>query len=289
MKDFNFITTKELNKALDILNELDNVKIIAGGTDLIVDMRKYSKRLPEIDYLLDISNIDELKFVRMADGYIEIGPLVTHNMLINNPQIINHFPILVEAARCIGSNQIRNRGTIGGNICNSSPCADTVPPLIALDAQVEIRSKDSVRAMQLEKFITGQYKNALEKNEIISSIKIPVDGRSYYSYYYKVGRRKALNISRLTVALIARVEEGIFEDVRFVPGAVTSYPVVFYKTQDAICGKQVSTIDPNEVGRIAREEMLSITGERWSTEYKKPVISALTRRALESVIKEANV
>lgn len=286
MKEFDFLRAKKLDEALDYLQTLNNVKVIAGGTDLVVDIRKDSKRLPQIDYVLDISSVEELMYIRRSNEYVEIGPLVTHNQLNEDTIIKEEVSVLAEAANGIGSNQIRNRGTIGGNLCNTATCADLIPPLLALKAQVELSSKNSKRAITLEEFVAGPYKNTLEKGEILTGIKIPVLKGKYYSYYYKVGRRKALNISRLTIVLLARIEDSVFKDVRFVPGAVTSYPREFCETEKALCGRRIDEVNIEEIGIVACSEMLSITGERWSTAYKKPVIASLVKRALVKGIKE---
>lgn len=287
MINFELFKAKSLNEALDILNTFENVKIIAGGTDLVVDLKRGRKKLPVIEYLLDISTIHELSFIRQSDDFIEIGPLVTHNMIINNSVIKENFPVLIEAAKVIGSNQIRNRGTIGGNICNAATCADLLPPLTALRAEVQLESKEGARTIPIEEFVTGNYKNALSKNEMLTCIRVPILKKHYYSYYYKLGRRKALNISRLTIVLIASIENGKFEDVRFVPGAVTSRPTVFYETSSEIEKMQIDSMDYDKLESTAVQEMLQMTGRRWSTEYKTPVLAGLIRRALEEVKREA--
>lgn len=141
MTSYEFLASKKIEEALDYLDKFSKVQILAGGTDLLVNIHKESPRLPHFDYLLDISNISELKTVNLINNFIEVGPLVTHSRLINEPLIKNNFSLLVKAASTIGSTQIRNRGTIGGNIVNASPAADLLPPLIALKAEVVLSSK----------------------------------------------------------------------------------------------------------------------------------------------------
>ena len=221
---------------------------------------------------------------------IEIAPLVTHSRLINEPLIKNNFPILMEAAYTIGSTQIRNRGTIGGNILNASPAADLLPPLIALRAEVELTSREGKRVSSLEEFLAGPYKTKIQANELLTKIKIPLLGDNYYTDFQKIGRRKALSIARLSLALVTKIdEEGVFHDTRVAPGSATPYPQSLPKTEEAINGKSVSNIDLEEIGKITSKEMVSITGERWSTPYKKPTIAVLIKRALEKIIKEAKI
>jgi CO/xanthine dehydrogenase FAD-binding subunit len=283
--EYDFLTTRRLDKALDYLDGLERVRLLAGGTDIIVDINNESKRLPNFDYLLDISNIEELKSIKKNGEYVEIGSLVSHTNLSRNPIIMEDFPLLVEAARTIGSTQIRNRGTIGGNIVNASPAADLLPPLIALRSQLVLNSKNSERIVDLKDFLTGPYKTDLKPNEIVTKVRIPVLHGNYYGKFQKIGRRKALNISRLSLALLVRVEDNIFQDARLVSGAATPYPQSFPVVEEAINNKTTGDINIEEMAVLIAEEMVSISGERWSTPYKKPVIGTLLKRALELVLK----
>ncbi|HDP37140.1 MAG TPA: xanthine dehydrogenase family protein subunit M [Candidatus Atribacteria bacterium] len=288
MISYEFLTTQKIEEALNYLDKFSKVHILAGGTDLLVNLYKESPRLPDFDYLLDISNISELKFLTLVDKFIEIGPLVTHSRLINDLLIKNNFPVLIEAACTIGSTQIRNRGTIGGNIVNASPAADLLPPLIALRAEVELTSGKGKRVSSLEEFLAGPYKTKIQANELLTKIKIPLLGDNYYTDFQKIGRRKALSIARLSLALVTKIDKkGIFHDTRVAPGSATPYPQSLPVTEEAINGKSIFNIDLEDMGKITSKEMVSITGERWSTPYKKPTIAVLIKRALEKIVKEA--
>jgi carbon-monoxide dehydrogenase medium subunit/xanthine dehydrogenase FAD-binding subunit len=288
MISYEFLTTQKIEEALNYLDKFSKVHILAGGTDLLVNLYKESPRLQHFDYLLDISNIPELKIINLINNFIEIGPLVTHSRLIDDSLIREYFPILVIAAQTIGSTQIRNRGTIGGNIVNASPAADLLPPLIALRAEVELTSRKGKRVLLLEEFLAGPYKTKLQTNELLTKIKIPLLGDNYYTDFQKIGRRKALSIARLSLALVTKIDkEGIFQDTRVAPGSATPYPQSLPETEKAIDGKSIFNIDLEEIGKITSKEMVSITGERWSTPYKKPTIAVLIKRALKKIIEEA--
>jgi len=288
MISYEFLTTQKIEEALDYLDKFSKVHILAGGTDVLVNLYKESPRLPNFDYLLDISNIPELKIINLINNFIEIGTLVTHSRLINEPLIKNNFPVLTEAAYTIGSTQIRNRGTIGGNIVNASPAADLLPPLIALKAEIELTSGEGKRVLSLEEFLDGPYKTKIQTNELLTKVKIPLLADNYYTDFQKIGRRKALSIARLSLAMVTKIdEEGVFQDTRVVPGSATPYPQSLPETEKAINGKSVLNIDLEGIGKITGKEMVSITGERWSTPYKKPTIAVLIKRALEKIIKEA--
>jgi carbon-monoxide dehydrogenase medium subunit/xanthine dehydrogenase FAD-binding subunit len=288
MISYEFLTTQKIEEALNYLDKFSKVHLLAGGTDLLVNLYKESLRLPDFDYLLDISNIPELKVINSMNNFIEIGSLVTHSRLIKEPLIKNNFPVLMEAARTIGSTQIRNRGTIGGNIVNASPAADLLPPLIALRVEVELTSRKGKRVLPLEEFLAGPYKTKLQTNELLTKIIIPLLGDNYYTDFQKIGRRKALSIARLSLALVTKIDkEGVFQDTRVVPGSATPYPQSLPETEKAINGQSIFNIDLKEIGKITSKEMVSITGERWSTPYKKPAIAVLIKRALKKIIEEA--
>jgi len=290
MTSYEFLTTQKIEDAIDYLDKFSKVQLLAGGTDLLVNLYKESPRLPDFDYLLDISNIPELKIINLVNNFIEIGPLVTHSGLIDEPLIKNNFPVLMEAACTIGSTQIRNRGTIGGNIVNASPAADLLPPLIALRAEVELTSRKGKRILPLQEFLAGPYKTTLQASELLTKIKIPLLGDHYYTDFQKIGRRKALSIARLSLALVTKIEkEGIFQDTRVAPGSATPYPQSLPETEKAINGQSIFHIDLEEIGKITSKEMVSITGERWSTPYKKPTIAVLIKRALKKMIEGAKI
>ncbi|GAG23926.1 unnamed protein product [marine sediment metagenome] len=130
----------------------------------------------------------------------------------------------------------------------------------------------------------------MQANELLTKIKIPLLADNHYTDFQKIGRRKALSIARLSLALVTKIdEEGIFQDTRVVPGSATPYPQSLLVTEDAINGKSIFDIDVEEIGKITSKEMVSITGERWSTPYKKPTITVLIKRALKKVIEEAKI
>ncbi len=288
MYNYDFLTALKIEDALYYLDRLEKVKILAGGTDLIVNIHKKSSRLPHFDYLLDISNIEELKFIALKKQFLEIGSLITHTQLIEDTLIAKYFPILKFAAQTIGSPQIRNRGTIGGNIVNASPAADLLPPLIALKARVELVSPGGKRELTLTEFLSGPYQTKLQENELLTTIKIPLLNEGYLANFQKIGRRKSLAIARLSLALVTRIDsENIFQDSRIVPGSATPYPQSFPVTEGAVNGKRTTDLNLEEIGEIIAKEMISITGKRWSTPYKSKALSALVIRALKEFISKA--
>lgn len=230
MLEFQALKADNLDQALDILDEKKKqVKMIAGGTDMLVGIHNESDDLKGIDYLLDISSINGLELIEDKKEYMKLGALCTHNEIINSDLVNERFPLLKKAAGVIGSTQIRNRGTVGGNINNASPAADLVTALIALDAKVVLKSKDQKRELPLSQYITGPYRTDLKANEIMTEVKVPYIQGEYYENYQKVKRRQAVAIARINLAVITKVEEDKLKDIKIAFGSATPTAIRFRK------------------------------------------------------------
>jgi xanthine dehydrogenase FAD-binding subunit len=282
MKQFEYYSPNTVAEACKLLNEYDSdAQILAGGTDVLIELRKPSSKTPKA--IVDISRLNELRGILETDSDIIIKPLATHTELGFSPIIKKHAQLLHMAANVIGSPQIRNRGTVGGNIMNAAACADTVPPLIALGAKVKLQSWDGERSIPIEKFFFKPYQTGATHKEILTEIRFPKIPASVKSSFIKLGRRNALSISRLSVAVIlAKNENTIIDDARIVPGAAFPTWQRVTQAEQILIGQKPSRDLFMETGKKVSEVMISLTGRRWSTEYKEPVIAVLVRRALEA-------
>ena len=287
MVEYQLLRAHSLEEALEILEEKNNVQILAGGTDLMVDLHHQDEKFDNIDYLLDITDVDELRGIKLVAETGEIGALTTHAELVSSEEINKKLPFIAAAASSIGSTQIRNRATIGGNLANAAACADSFSPLIALGAEIVLRSKGGARKVLLEDFVEWPYQTIDKENEVLEKIVFKMPQGEYYSSYQKIGRRKALSISRISLTLLAEVENGAVKKAQVASGAATPFPVPFRKVNKYLNGKTYAQIDPIEAGNIAADEMVSITGERWSTPYKRPALGKLVERAVEDLLEEA--
>jgi carbon-monoxide dehydrogenase medium subunit/xanthine dehydrogenase FAD-binding subunit len=290
MIEYDFLTAKDVDAALEYLHKYESIKVIAGGTDLLVDIHKESSRLEKFDYILDISNIKVLQFIDETEDSVELGPLCTHTMLINSKIINKHFPFLVTAAKSIGSTQIRNRGTVGGNISNASPAADLIPPLMALNSKIELSSVNGRRLIPLDNYIIGPYKTSKTHDELVTKIIIPKVDENYRFSFQKIGRRRALNIARLNLAVAAKINKKNLkiEDIRIVPGSATPFPVRFKNIEREILNKKSNELNLEELAKKICDEMMNITGERWSTPYKKPALGAIFKKAIIEITNSSN-
>ena len=280
MKPFDYYSPESVSDACELLGTLHNAKLLAGGTDVLVELRKATDDLP--GSLVDISRIPSLKGIQESGGTIVIGPLTTHTEILLSPLIGNYAPLLQSAAAGIGSPQIRNRGTVGGNLMNAAACADTVPPLIALGASIRLQSTSGARELMLSDFFSKPYVTAARPGEILVEVRFPKLSPDARSSFIKLGRRNALSISRLSVAaILVKDHAGLITDARIVPGAALPKWQRVSEAEKSLIGKKPSRELFVEAGRMVAEVMISFTGRRWSTEYKEPVIAVLVRRALE--------
>ena len=258
-----------------------DARILAGGTDLLIGLSASGTPMPNV--VVDISRIEELKDIVESGDTIVLKSMTTHARLVRSGLLLKHAPLLPKAASAIGSPQIRNRGTVGGNIMNAAACADTVPPLLALGARVTLRSSAGDRTLPLEDLFVAPYRTCARPDELLTEIRFPKLSPSARSAFIKLGRRNALSIARMSVAAVLRFdEEGTIIDARIVPGAAFPTWRRVSEAEHLLIGVKPSAKLFAAAGRAVGGAMVSSTGRRWSTEYKEPVIAVLVRRALEA-------
>jgi CO/xanthine dehydrogenase FAD-binding subunit len=282
MRPFDYIRCATVEEACAVLDaRRGNARILAGGTDLLIELRRRGAASPGA--LIDISHIGSLHAIASLDGTVRIGPLTTHAELSRSAIIRREAAFLAAASSGVGSPQIRNRGTIGGNIMNAATCADTVPPLVALGARLTLRSVQGSRDVDIAGFFEKPYKTHALENEVLASIAFPALPQTARSAWIKLGRRNALSIARLSVAaLLARDPRGVITEARIVPGAALPVWGRIAEAESMLVGEQPSATLFTAAGRKASDVMIGMTGRRWSTAYKEPVLAVLVRRALEA-------
>jgi len=263
----------------EILEKLykEKVEIIAGGTDILVSKRKQDEK---IENFVDLTLVKELKGINKRENEISIGSVTTHVDIQNDLLIKNSVTSLSIACGLIGSPQIRNMATIGGNIINASPAADTIPPLLIHDAICVLESKKGKREIPLIELITGPYKTVKEPEEVLTEIRVlPLYG--YREGYVKVGKRRALAISRLSIAFAIKEKDGIYEDVRISVGSCTPIPFRAYLAEDILKGNKRNKRIIQRAIKATIGEITKKSGGRTSYAYKLPVIRDLLKEILE--------
>jgi CO/xanthine dehydrogenase FAD-binding subunit len=281
VKPFAYIVARSVQEAVAALHEHGaGARVIAGGTDLLVEWRHPGSGTPSV--VVDISRIEALRDISLEGRDIVLGPLTTHAELIRSDIVRSGAAFLSSAALSIGSPQIRNRGTLGGNIMNGAACADTVPPLIALGATLTLSSVEGDRECHISGFYTRPYTTVAKHDELLTQIRFSSLPPGTKSAFVKLGRRNALSISRLSVAAVVSLDDaGVITDARIVPGAAQTVWKRAMQAENVLIGNPPSDSLFAEAGRVVSGILIAETGRRWSTEYKEPVISALVRRTLE--------
>lgn len=276
LPEFASVIPESKEIALTYLSSLENVKIFAGGTDLLVKMR----RGESCSHIVDITSILDLKGISEHGGLIKIGAISTHSE-INRNQIINEkSPSLAQACGWVGSPAIRNMGTIGGNLVNASPAADSLAPLLIHDAYLTLESKNGIRKMKLGDFILAPYKTDIRPDEILTFIEI-TGLPGYREGYKRVTKRATWAISRLSIAWAIQEENGFYKDVRLAIGSCTPMPFRPRQVEESLKDTEKNEkIIGIAVDRIL-EEITIISGIRPSFVYKIPVVKAL----LEEILK----
>ena len=270
-------TIEELKELLKL--PAGQIHILAGGTDALVEARQHPFNTDT--HFIDISRTPLLRTIEEHNGQLIIGAAVTHQELATNPDVRQYAALLADASSRVGSLQIRNRGTIGGNICNASPCADTVPPLMVLDAEVEVLNSKGTRTVPISDFFYKPYRPRLEPDDLVLKIKFKKLSNVQRSAFYKLGRRKALAISRINMATVLQLtDDKTITEARIAPGSVFPAWIRVKDAENFLRGEKASSAVFTEAGKIVAAEMVTVSGRRWSTPYKEPVVAALVKRTL---------
>ncbi|MCR6691842.1 MAG: xanthine dehydrogenase family protein subunit M [archaeon YNP-LCB-003-016] len=276
---FNYHKPKDLNEALKLLKEIKDAKPIAGGTDLMVDMKIGRVKAGN---LIDISNLRELRKIEFHKDNVIIGAAVTLQEIINDERIRREIPILAEAAESMGSWQIRNVATIGGNICNASPAADMAPPLMVLNSKLKLSSINGDRIIPIEKFFKGPRQTELMAEEILTEIIVPRESCNAGMKFMKIGRRRAHTLSIVATAVAVRTTEDKIEYVRIALNSIAPTPIRAYKTEEELIGSRIDEVDV-KVKKLT-EEIKPISDVRASAEYRREMAVKITMEALKRSI-----
>lgn len=276
---FGYYRPESLEEALRLLEEgRGYTSVVAGGTDFSIAVRAGEVSSSRA---LDISRLAEMRGVRFDDGALRIGAATTFTEIVRSDAVRRYCPVLASACECVGSVQIRNVGTIGGNVANASPAADGVPPLIVHQAKAVVRSTGGERILPVEKLIVAPYATVLEDHElIVEFILDPMDEDSVWTCR-RVARRRALAIARMNLAAIAIIDgDRVITEMRLSVGSVTPAPCRMKAAENICVGKPPSLSLAREAAEAVSAEMIRQSGVRASTEYKKPAVEGLVIKGL---------
>jgi carbon-monoxide dehydrogenase medium subunit len=272
-------------QALEWLNTYRaRARVLAGGTDLYLRLRQ-SVFLP--DYVIDLKRVPDLDYITATrEGGVQIGPTALQESVARSLLIRQMYPALAEAAGWVGSVQTRNRATLVGNLCNASPAADTAPALLSYGAQVKMASINGERRVPLEEFFVGPGKTVLQDNELLAELVLPAPAPHTGAAFFR-RTRTAMDIAVVCGAAMLTVADGTCQDVRIALGAVGPTPMRAPRAESALRGQALTEPLIEDASRIAAEEARPIDDVRSSAEYRREMVSILTRRGLKQALERA--
>ncbi len=275
---FDYCVPTDLNEAVAILGQYrEKARILAGGTDLIIALRK-REISPEI--LVDIRKISELKEIKRDGCYLSVGAAVPFAGLINHPLVRELAPLLAQAASQVGSPQIQNRGTIGGNVSTASPAGDMLAPLTALEAEILVAGVGGTRRIPIDKFLDRRGPERLQPGEIICQSLIPLPGsRETRSAFVKLGRREALAISRMSLALYLEIREASIGKARLALGAVGPTPFRVNEAEETMV-KEGLGVEAEKLMEQVSAAVAASLGDRPSAPYKNIAVKGVVLEAM---------
>lgn len=270
-----------IREALSLMRKWKGkAKLIAGGTNVIPDLRA-EKIQPQV--LINISHLKDLSYIKEVKGRIQIGGLTPIVELASSKMIRKAAPILSEAADQLGNPLVRNKATIAGNLVHASPAADTAVPLLALEATVILAGDGKSRQIPIEKFFHGVNQTVLKADEIIKEICFQKPNANVRMSYIKLGRRGAMAISVVSIAVVLETESGKCKKVRISLGAVAPKPIRAYEVEEMLEGKEITDKLIGACCEHVQTEIRPITDIRASAEYRRQVSSVLLRRLIQEV------
>jgi carbon-monoxide dehydrogenase medium subunit len=284
LPEFDLVMPRSLNEALQVLAAgSPEVLPIAGGTNLTVDMRS-GRYEPKV--VVNIEQLPELKGIRRENGQICVGGSVTIAELLKDGLVAETAPVLKSACALFANPLIRNRATVGGNLVDGSPAADTAPSLLALDAEIELTSQDGKRRLPLDEFFIHVRKTARQPNELVTALRWALPKPGTGSAFYKLGLRKADAISVVSVAVVLEVEKGVCRKARIALGSVAPRPVRAKNAEEFLTGKLLKKEVFEEAAALTAQAVSPISDVRASAEYRRRMSAVLTRRMLEQAAEQ---
>jgi len=279
VRSFEYLIPKNLEEAIAMRVEHgERSRYIAGGTELVVLMKRGKVK---VDYIIELSRLEGLRSLRRVGDGVSIGPLTTHTEIERSPLFRGPLAALAEASASIREPQVKNLGTIGGNIAIAVPSADTAPPLLVFDAVLTLRGKNGVRKVPISEFFVSPYRTVLGLDELLEEIRVPDPGPAFGSAFYKLGRHHNLGLTVVSVAASLKLEGGVIAQARVAMGSAAPTPRRVVDAEAMLVGSKPDVSIFREAGRLVAQSAEPRVGSiRGSPEYKREVLPVLTERAL---------
>lgn len=290
MQKFELLTPKNMDELLDALKEsTENTKILAGGTDLLVSLNE-GRISPNL--IIDISRVQEMKYIKEDDENLYIGTLTTFTELIEDKLVSKYAHNLVEVAAELGSKQIQNRATIGGNIGNASPAGDSLPAIMALEGKVIIIDSDGKKQeLPIEDVLIGPNKTSLNCNQAIIGIKIPKKNEDWLSTFVKLGSRTSVTISKLNIAMNIKYDSvaKVILEAKLALGSVGKTAFRAIRIEELFKNEKINREFVDMISQEISAEIENAIPGRASLAYKREAIKSVIYQAFENLLKEEMV
>ena len=289
MRTFNFYAPTALDEALELLRKTDGGRPIAGGTDLVVQMKEAATKFPHPSSIISLLLIPELNGIEFDESTgLRIGATSTMSDIADSADIREHYPSIAEGAGIVGSIQTMNMTTVGGNLCNGAPSADTAPPFLVHDAEFVITGPNGRRSLPADEFFVGPGETALAPNELLVEVRVPAPADRSGSAYVRHTPRKQMDIAVVGVAAaVTLTNDDRIENIRIALGAVAPTPVRATKTETFLSGQPASDESFAEAAETAAAECNPISDVRGSAEFRRHLVGTLTKRMLERAANRA--
>ena len=288
MHAFDYATPESVADAVVMLSDQGkNACVLAGGTDLIVQLRENRRRT---DLVVDVKSIAELNALSYdAATGLTIGAAVPCYRIYGDAEIAAAYPGLMDAARLVGGTGIQGRASLGGNLCNASPAGDTIPPMIVLSGEAEIAGPNGTRKVAVEDFCTAPGRTVLEDGEFLVSLHFPAPAPNSGAFYRRFIPRNEMDIAVVGVgaSVVLSEDRSSFVSARIAVGAVAPTPLFVREAGDALAGQPVSDETIRRAADLARDAAQPISDMRGTAEYRKHLTSVLTRRVVEGAVQRA--
>lgn len=285
--DFDLVIPDDLDSALAILaedgaprNGAGGTLPLSGGTNMIVDMRARRVSPDRLVSLAKITKQDDLRGIAVSDGRVTMGGQTTMTDILHDPGLAEHAAGLVDQARVFAGQMVRNTATVAGNICCGSPAADSVPPLLALDAEVTLTCAEGARVVPLSDFFLGYKAMALRPDELLTRVAWPVPPANSANLFYKLARRQGDAITIVGLSVTMAVEDGCCSHLRIALGAVAPFVKRAVAAEAMLVGESPTPELIDAAARQARDEAEPIDDVRASADYRRHGVHVLTRRLL---------
>jgi carbon-monoxide dehydrogenase medium subunit len=280
LRSFKYFEPLSVKETVSLLaNYGKESKILAGGTDLLTNI-KMGVICPNC--VININGIPNLDYIKYNENKgLFIGALSSLRSVELSKVIQEKYPALYESVHQIGTIQIRNMGTLTGNICNASPAADSAVSLLALDAQLKTMSSDLSRSIPLEDFFIGPGKTVLKSNEFVTEIQVPLLEPNTETVFIKM-RRTAVDLAKINIAVKLTASSDKCEDIRIAFGSVASTPIIAKKAEEVLRGKRLTSINLEKTAKVASEETKPIDDVRSTAEWRREVSKVLVKRAIKA-------